>query len=58
MTLARDAKFNITDFSTSKARRRQELTLLVSRTRTDLRDCCLGTFQRSDKRLDVICHLE
>lgn len=42
----------------AKARDCEGFTLLVSRTRTDSRDCWFGAFQRGDQRLDVIGHLE
>ena len=57
-TLVREAKFDTSDFATAKARDCEAFTLLVSRTRTDSRDCWFGAFQRGDQRLDVIGHLE
>ena len=57
-TLVREAKFDITDFATAKARGCEGFTLLVSRTPADSRDCWSGAFQRGDERLDVIGHLE
>lgn len=57
-TLVREAKFNITDFATAKARGCEGFTLLMSRTHTDSRDGWFGAFQRDDERLDVIGHLE
>ena len=53
-----EAKFDITDFATAKARGCEGFTLLVSRTPADSRDCWFGAFQRGDERLDVIGHLE
>lgn len=53
-TLAREAKFDTTDFATAKGRCCEGFTLLVSRTR----DGWFGAFQRGDERLDVIGHLE
>lgn len=57
-TLAREAKFDTTDFATSTARGCEGFTLLISRARTDSRDAWFGAFQRGDERLDVIGHLE
>lgn len=57
-TLAREAKFDTTDFATAKTRGCEGFTLLVSRARADSRDGWSGAFQRGDKRLDVIGHLE
>ncbi|MFW6098525.1 MAG: hypothetical protein ACOC7Q_01160 [bacterium] len=57
-TLAREAKFDTTDFATAKARGCEGFTLLVSRARADSRDSWFGAFQRGDERLDVIGHLE
>jgi hypothetical protein len=57
-TLAREAKFDTTDFATAKARGCEGFTLLISRARADSRDAWFGAFQRGDERLDVIGHLE
>jgi len=57
-TLAREAKFDTTDFATAKGRGCDGFTLLMSRTRADSRDGWFGAFQRGDERLDVIGHLE
>lgn len=57
-TPAREAKFDTTDFATTKGRGCDGFTLLVSRTRTDSRDGWFGAFQRGNERLDVIGHLE
>ena len=57
-TLAREAKFDTTDFATAKGRCCEGFTLLVSRTRAGSRDGWFGAFQRGDERLDVIGHLE
>lgn len=57
-TLAREAKFDTADFATPKKRGCEGFTQLVSRTRADSRDSWFGAFQRGDKRLDVIGHLE
>ena len=57
-TLIREAKFDITDFATAKARGCEGFTLLVSRACADSRDGWFGAFQRGDERLDVIGHLE
>lgn len=57
-TLAREAKFDTTDFATAKARGCEGFTLLISRARTDSRNVWFGAFQRGNDRLDVIGHLE
>ncbi len=57
-TLVREAKFDISDFATAKTRGCAGFTLLVSRMRTDSRNCWFGAFQRGDQRLEVIGHLE
>lgn len=57
-TLVREAKFDTTDFATAKMRGCVGFTLMLSRTRVDSRAGWFGVFQRGDKRLDVIGHLE
>lgn len=57
-TLVREAKFDTTDFATAKARGCEGFTLLMRRSRVGSRDGWFGAFQRGDKRLDVIGHLE
>jgi hypothetical protein len=57
-TLAREAKFDTTDFASARQRGCEGFTLLVSRARADSRDSWFGAFQRGDERLDVIGHLE
>lgn len=57
-TLAREARFNTTDFGSSKERGCEGFALLVSRARSDSRDAWFGAFKRGDQRLDVVGHLE
>lgn len=57
-TLVREAKFDTTDFATAKTRGCEGFSLLVSRARADSRESWFGAFQRGDKRLDVVGHLE
>ena len=57
-TLAREAKFDTSDFATAKTRDCECFTLRVSRIRTDSRTGWCGAFQRGEQHLDVIGHLE
>ncbi len=57
-TLAHEAKFETSDFSTAKKRGCGGFTLLLARVRPDSRYEWFGAFQRGDERLDVIGHLE
>lgn len=57
-TLAREARFNTTDFATAKERGCESFALTVSRGRTDSRTEWFGTFTRGDQRLEVLGHLE
>lgn len=57
-TLVREAKFDISDFTSAKERGCEGFALLVSRARTDSQNEWCGAFQRGDQRLDVISHLE
>lgn len=57
-TLAREAKFDTTDFATAKALGCEGFTLPVTRARADSRGSWFGALQRGDERLDVIGDLE
>ncbi|ARK96179.1 hypothetical protein [Burkholderia pseudomallei] len=57
-TLVREAKFDTSDFVTSKERGCEGFALLVSRARGDSRNEWFGAFQRGEQHLDVIGHLE
>lgn len=57
-TLVREAKFDTTDFATSKVRGCEGFKLLLSRAHADSRVAWVGVFQRGDERLDVVGHLE
>ncbi|SFL93764.1 hypothetical protein [Nitrosomonas communis] len=57
-TLVREAKFDTSDFATAEERGCEDFSLLVSRVRSDSRNEWFGSFQRGEKRLDVIGHLE
>jgi hypothetical protein len=57
-TLAREAKFDTTDFVGSKDLGCDGFKLLLSRARTDSRNSWFGAFQRGDERLDVVGHLQ
>ena len=58
VTLAREAKFETSDFATANERGCEGFALLVSRARADSRKEWFGAFQRGEQRLDVIAHLE
>ena len=58
VTLAREAKFETSDFATANERGCECFALLVSRARADSRKEWFGAFQRGEQRLDVIGHLE
>jgi hypothetical protein len=57
-TLVLEAKLDTTDFYSAKERGCEGFTLLMRRTRADLRDSWFGTYQRGDESMDVIGHLE
>lgn len=57
-TQVREAKFDTTDFATSKGRDSEGFALLLSRVHADSRDAWFGAFERGDQCLDVIGHLE
>lgn len=57
-TLVREAKFDTSDFATSKERGCEGFVLLVSRARAESRNEWFGAFQRGEQRLDVIGHLD
>lgn len=57
-TLAREAKFDTTDFATAEERGCKGFTLLLSLARPDSRDAWFGAFQRGDQHLDIVGHLE
>lgn len=57
-TLAREARFDTTDFATARQRGCEGYALVVSRARADSRHEWFGAFQRGDQRLDVMGHLE
>lgn len=57
-TLVREARFDTTDFATSRQRGCEGFAMLISRARADSRDSWFGAFQRGDQRLDVVGHLE
>jgi hypothetical protein len=56
-TLAREAKFDTTDFGNAKDLGCDGFKLLLSLARTNSRDFWFGAFQRGDERLDVVGHL-
>jgi hypothetical protein len=57
-TLAREAKFDTSDFATANERGCEGFALLVSRARAESRNEWFGAFQRGEQRLDIIGHLE
>lgn len=57
-TLVREARFDTTDFATSRQRGCEGFAMLLSRARADSSDCWFAAFQRGDQRLDVVGHLE
>ena len=57
-TLVREARFDTTDFATSRQRGCEGFAMLISRARADSRDFWFGALQRGDQRLDVGGHLE
>ena len=57
-TLAREAKFDTSDFATARTRDCEGFSLLMSQVRTDSRTGWFGAFQRGEQHLDVIGHLE
>jgi hypothetical protein len=57
-TLVREARFDTTDFATSRQRGCEGFAMLISRARADSSDFWFGAFQRGDQRLDVVGHLE
>jgi hypothetical protein len=57
-TLAREAKFDTSDFATANERGCEGFALLVSRARDESRNEWFGAFQRGEQRLDIIGHLE
>lgn len=57
-TLVREAKFDTTDFATAKERGYEGFTLLLRRGCFESPDLWLGVFQRGDRHLDVVGHLE
>lgn len=57
-TLAREAKFDSSDFATARTRGCGGFSLDLRRVRTDSRSEWLGAFQRGEQHLDVIGHIE
>ena len=57
-TLAREARFDTTDFATAKMRNCEGFALHMRRSFEDSRDAWTGTFERGQQRLDVDGHLE
>lgn len=56
-TFAREAKFNTTDFTSTKPEGCEGFVLLISRARADSNKVWFGAFQRGDERLEVIGRL-
>jgi hypothetical protein len=57
-TLAREAKFDTTDFATAKQRNCEGFQLLVRRVCNDGRNTWCGEFSKANQRLNVIGTLE
>lgn len=57
-TLAREARFDTSDFATAKERNCEGFQLTLQRLHVDGRDVWQGRFSRAEQRLTVIASLE
>lgn len=57
-TLAREARFETTDFASAKQRGCEGFRLLLNRTRSDSREIWYGEFTNGEQRISVIASLE
>ena len=57
-TLAREARFDMSDFATAKERNCEGFQLTLQRLHVDGRDVWQGRFSRAEQRLTVIASLE
>lgn len=57
-TLVCEAKFNVSDFETAKARNCLGFSLSMKRVFPDSRDSWSGTFERGNQTLSVLGHME